>query len=218
MKTLIALLLFSSAAFGQATEYSYSTNFPMRYSDQAGIHTSVPLTAHLVLAQPLAANLQNASVTPLSWSAWNPIAHPDQAALFQFSTDSNGNITAWHFFAVGFDLTSMTIVASSSDSALGDIETADVGGVNHYQYGANAGLGSWSAAAATAQQTVQVAATPTIEDQLAAAQAQITSLQKQLTHVTSEMIFYRNGTINWEAEALGWQAMAYRCKASKGVC
>jgi hypothetical protein len=218
MKTLIASLLLSSAAFGQTTEYSYSTNFPMRYSDQAGIHTSVPLTAHIVLAQPLAANLQNASVTPISWTAWNPIAHPDQAALFQFSTDSSGNITAWHFFAVGYDLTSMTIVASSSDSALGDIETADVGGINHYEYGANAGLGSWSAAAATEQQTAQVNATPTIADQLTLAQAQIASLQKQLTHVTSEMVFYRNGVVNWEAQALAWEAEAKQCQADKGVC
>ena len=81
-----------------------------------GLANAIPANAgELVLGSPLGDSLNNAAVTPLSWSfdsntqfgsiylnSSNPFAGgPGESMSFMFSTDANGVLTGWSIAVVG---------------------------------------------------------------------------------------------------------------------
>jgi len=154
----LGLALLGSPAAHADVILTYSGNgftvFTPRYN------SSDRVTATITLANPLGDNLNLASVTPLAFSISDgvqiiPNTFPAITSVFQFTTDDNGDITAWFINVIQTQFIDDSIIAQNFSLAI-----SDRGQLNPQQSAMNTlAPGSWtvpSAAPVTEPPTVTV--------------------------------------------------------------
>jgi hypothetical protein len=185
-----------------------------------GLPVYSPLTGVVTLSAALPANASNFTVTPASWSFTEPAVYTPfmvsgaaapfaaQTATFTFSTDANGNITAWNI-SIYYETESPLWISTVASSQAGDTveiqfndAASPLGQVT--TTGSSTSGGTWTcpttfsanytdppvapvANPLQAQVTALTAQVATLTAQLATANAQSVTLSSQLTASKSEV-------------------------------
>jgi hypothetical protein len=179
-----------------------------------------PLTGMVTLSTPLPANASNLTVTPASWSFTEPAAYtpflvsggwmtqPFNHATFIFSTDANGNITAWSigiYYNGGSGPAYTSTVASSQAGDTVEVQMNTEGPLGQVvTTGSSSSAGTWTCPAGMSSAYTAPADPPAV-DPLA---AQVASLTSQLAASQAEVTYLKAWEANDNWQAVGWKARA----------
>jgi hypothetical protein len=168
--TLALLTLLSGAAHAQQCTTLTYTGAPFVSLIPTGVDSSppliTPLSGTVTLAEALPANAANYVTTPVSWqfvgggaelnsAAWQSFiaSYGGTMPVFTFSTDANGNITAWSFAVqwqqpYGGDTLHLTATSSNTGDSLVydqfEVDAAPPNTQNFVLTGTSTTAGTWA--------------------------------------------------------------------------
>ena len=203
-KWTMALTLLSGAAHAQQCTTLVYIGKPLTVTGTPNAENPypiIPLTGIIVLGGALQPNLVNQAITPSydlpAWDFSSEFAHPDLTSEnaggtshISFSTDSNGNITAWNMtLSVGWggeDSAGLSAVSMQNGDTVTVNATQPLPYGNTVQIsasGTNSTPGTWTCLTDLIAQATKL---PTTQAQVAALTAVVASLRTQLAGITAE--------------------------------